>query len=228
MAARIDPAPQCLDVNRAAGDHIGAPGRPMRRCIVSGMSAESGRLIRFVVSPESVLVPDVEEKLPGRGLWIASQRSMIEIARRRRLFARAARATVAVADDIADRVEALLVRRCQALIGLAVRSGQAAFGHDKVREWLVRSRRGALVQASDGAPGERRRLQAMAPGWAVADALSGDELGAAIGRDRVVHGIILDCGLADSFLREVGRLAGFRTLEASGASQASTAQAGTT
>ena len=39
-------------------------GSRERRCIVSGEILPEGRLIRFAVGPEGLVVPDVEAKLP--------------------------------------------------------------------------------------------------------------------------------------------------------------------
>jgi uncharacterized protein len=184
---------------------------PVRRCLVSGRPGERGGLVRFVLGPVGEIVPDVEEKLPGRGFWVSADRATVETARRRHLFAKAARASVVSPDDLADRVEALLVRRCQSLIGLALRSRRAVFGCEKVREWLEAGKRGILVQASDGALHERRRIAALGGGGCtIVGALSGSELGAAIGRHRVVHGLVLSGKLANNLAREAARLAGFR------------------
>ena len=51
------------------------------------------RLIRFVVGPDGSVVPDVEAKLPGRGLWVLADRSALDRAVRKGLFSRAARMT---------------------------------------------------------------------------------------------------------------------------------------
>lgn len=39
-----------------------------RRCIVTGETTPKAGLIRFVVGPDGTVVPDVLEKLPGRGM----------------------------------------------------------------------------------------------------------------------------------------------------------------
>jgi predicted RNA-binding protein YlxR (DUF448 family) len=69
-----------------------------RRCIVTGEVQPKAGLIRFVVSPDGLLVPDLGEKLPGRGIWISSDRDVIDQAVAKKAFARAARAEVTVPD----------------------------------------------------------------------------------------------------------------------------------
>src|SRR5256714_8673789 len=85
---------------------------PERRCIVTGESKDRGSLLRFVVAPDGVLVPDVAGRLPGRGLWLTAQRDIVDRALAKRGFARAARRLVAAPPDLADRGEALLAQRC--------------------------------------------------------------------------------------------------------------------
>ena len=182
---------------------------PFRRCLASGLSGERSRLVRFVIALDGEVVPDIDERLPGRGLWVTADRAALESAERRKLFAKAARSAVRVPDDLAQRVERLLVRRCRELLGLASRAGQAVFGYRKVREWLIARKGSILLEASDGAPGDCAKLRALAE-LPVVGILTAEELGAAAGRPRLVHGVLMQGKLSDAFAREAFRLAGFR------------------
>ena len=51
-----------------------------RRCIVTGDTRDKADLIRFVVGPDGSVVPDIEGKLPGRGLWVSAERQTLETA----------------------------------------------------------------------------------------------------------------------------------------------------
>ena len=184
--------------------------QPRRRCIATGATDDSVRLVRFVLTPDGAVVPDVDEKLPGRGFWVASTRAAVETAGRQRAFAKAARAAVRVPDELARHVEELLSRRCRHVLGLAVRAGQATFGYHKVRQWLIAGKAGLLLEASDGASGDRDKLRALSGGLPVIDVLTAEELGASVGRERFVHGAVAPGRLADRFDREASRLAGFR------------------
>ena len=63
---------------------------PERRCIVSGESGSTYGLVRFVVGPDGGIVPDLAEKLPGRGIWLSSDRDSLRTAVKKRAFSRAA------------------------------------------------------------------------------------------------------------------------------------------
>ena len=181
-----------------------------RRCLVSGDVLPKAALVRFVVSPEGEIVPDVAERLPGRGLWLTARRDIVTAAVAKRLFGRAARRPVVVDGALADRVETLLVARCRDLIGLARRAGEAAMGFVKVERMLTAGVAGLLLGASDGARDGRGKLRALAPDVRERSELTAGELGAAFGRDWAVHAALRDGRLADALARELDRLDGFR------------------
>ena len=56
---------------------------PERRCIVTGETQPKAGLIRFVADPDGQVVPDLAEKLPGRGFWVVAERAALEAASRR-------------------------------------------------------------------------------------------------------------------------------------------------
>ena len=165
-------------------------------------------MIRFVVGPDRQLVPDLAAKLPGRGMWLSARRDVIETARVRNAFARAARGQVSVPADLVGVIEAGLSRRIGELLGLTRRAGQAVCGFQKAREWLVARRAGLVIQASDGSPEERARFLSGIKDVPVAAPLPARALGAVFGRDYVVHVAIAHGRLAEALNVETHRLAG--------------------
>jgi hypothetical protein len=167
-------------------------------------------LLRFVVGPDGEIVPDVEARLPGRGLWLTPRRDIVERAVAKRIFARAARRPVAAPPELADRVETLLARRCGDALGLARRAGIAVAGFDRVGDAVRRGQVGLLLQAVDGAEGGRGKLAALGHGLPVAGVLTAAELGAAFGRERIVHTAVGDGRLCRRLMLDLSRLAGLR------------------
>ena len=183
---------------------------PHRRCIVTGAVQPVEGMVRFVIGPDGMVVPDVAGRLPGRGLWLSADRDVVNTATGKGLFAKAARRRVEVPPGLADLVERQLLTRCLDLIGLARRSGQAVAGFEKVCGEL-RARRGAVVlTASDGAPGGRGKVLGLAGSLPVVAVLTGTEVGMVFGRDHAVHAVLAPGRLADRLLNEARRLAGFR------------------
>ncbi len=183
---------------------------PERRCIATGERAPKGGLVRFVVGPDGAIVPDIEGRLPGRGLWVAADRAAIDRAARKGLFARAAKAPVTVPADLADLVEALLAQRVVALISLARKAGAAVSGLGKTKDWLVSGTAAVLVQASDGSPREKARLRPPGGPDSLIGCLTAGELGLSFGRDRAIHGALAAGGLTERIVGEAARLAGLR------------------
>lgn len=177
---------------------------------MTGTVRERATLLRFVLAPDGALVPDVEARLPGRGLWLTPRRDIVDRAVAKRLFARAARQPVSVPVDLADRVEVLLARRCGDALGLARRAGLAVAGFDRVGDAVRHGRAALLLFAADGAEGGRRKLGAFARYVPSAGVLTAAELGAAFARERIVHAAVGAGPLCERLRLDLGRLAGFR------------------
>ncbi|MEQ8334790.1 RNA-binding protein [Nisaea sp.] len=191
------------------------PGRGLRRCIATGESVEPTRMIRFVIGPDDAVVPDLSEKLPGRGLWVTASHAALTEASRKRAFSRAAKQKVAVREDLVEAVEAMLVASAQSLIGLARRAGAAIAGHAKVEDALRHRKAALLIEASDGAVDARERMKRLGDGIPSEALLTRSELGAAFDREQTVHAAILAAGdhsrgLTVRLTREFARLSGFR------------------
>jgi uncharacterized protein len=182
---------------------------PERRCIATGEVQPKRGLIRFVVGPEGEIFPDLAEKLPGRGIWVAADRAALRKAAGKGLFARAAKAPVKVPEGLEDLVEAALARRVVDLVSLARKSGRAVAGFEKVKGWLAEGRAKVLLQASDGSDRGKGKLWTPTGGrWF--GCLTASELGLSFGRDHVIHGALAKGGLTDKVIVEAARLTGLR------------------
>jgi hypothetical protein len=166
--------------------------------------------LRFVVDPEGAIVPDIEARLPGRGLWLTARRDIVDRAVAKRVFARAARRPVVAAPDLADRVESLLARRCVDALGLARRAGLAVAGFDRVGDAVRRGRVELLLVARDGAAGGARRTAVPGRELTAVGVLTAIELGAAFGRERIVHAAVADGPLCERLRLDLSRLSGLR------------------
>ncbi len=180
----------------------------MRRCIVTRERAAPAEMIRFVVSPDRVLTPDLAARLPGRGIWLSARGDVLETARARGAFARAARGPVTIPPDLVTALQDGLLGRIDGLLGFARRAGQAVSGYAKAREWITAHKAGLIVQASDGSVAERARLLSGARDLPVVACMTGTKLGATFGRDYVVHGAVMAGALAGRIIAEHARYAG--------------------
>jgi len=183
-----------------------------RRCILSRRECSTAHLIRFVTGPDNIIVPDLAERLPGRGLWLSANLASLDEARANGSFARAARGAVTLKQELAEQVSEQLAARALNYLGLSSRAGTIAIGHDQVRADLSTHRAVVLVQAADGAGHARARLRTLANDLPALEMFTRGELSQALGRADAVHVALRPSRLCDMFLRECGRLAGFRAV----------------
>jgi predicted RNA-binding protein YlxR (DUF448 family) len=183
---------------------------PERRCVVTGESGPTDRLIRFALSPQGEVVPDLAERLPGRGVWVTAEAGLVERAGKRGLFARGFKASATAPPDLAARVEAALARRLIDALAMARKAGLATAGFEQVRARLREAPVAALIEAADGSARQRAKLRGPAAEAALIDRLEAAELGLAFGRESVIHACLDRGGAADRAIREGRRLEGFR------------------
>lgn len=181
-----------------------------RRCLVTRKVQPKAALLRFVIDPDGQVLPDLAERLPGRGMWLSADRDVLHKALASNVFARAARRSVRIEPGLVERVEQQLSRRLLDGLGLARRAGLVTLGFDQVRDQLQNRAVALLVAAADGAEDGRRKLRALAEDVPLIVAFSRDELGAAVGREQVVHIAVAPGGLVPRLLRDGERLAGLR------------------
>jgi uncharacterized protein len=182
-----------------------------RRCIVTGEVQPKAGLIRFVVGPDDQVYPDILEKLPGRGMWVTSDRVVLEKAGRGQ-FARSAKKPVKVPEDLVAEVERQLARRVVDLVALVRKSGRAVCGFEKVKSALDKGQVRVLLQASDGS--ERGKTKLWTPtGARYFGCLTSVELGLAFGRQSVIHGALASGGLSDRVVEDAAKLRGLREID---------------
>jgi len=179
-------------------------------CIVTRRSEPNDGLIRFVIGPGDVIVPDLTAKLPGRGIWVSADKAALAKAVSKDMFSRASKRRVHVAEDLAETVEAGLSRRVTDLLSLARKAGDAIAGYEKVRGWLQIGEVAALLQASDGSERGKTKLRLGGDVGPTIGCLSSHELGLSFGREHVIHAALRAGGLTSRIVEDAHRLSGLR------------------
>jgi uncharacterized protein len=181
---------------------------PVRRCIASGRTGARETFLRFVAGPDGTVVPDIEGKLPGRGLWLTVARGVLDEAIAKNAFSKAARAPLKASAELADTVDRLLLRRALEGLSLAKRAGAVAAGFVKAKNLIDKGQAGLVVEALDASRAERARLGGR--DIETASGLSAEEMGAALGRDNAVHVALRAGPMAARVKTDLTRLAAFR------------------
>ncbi|KRE21311.1 hypothetical protein ASE66_28115 [Bosea sp. Root483D1] len=191
-----------------------------RTCAVTRQGRAPEDLIRFVVGPGEVLVPDIRRKLPGRGVWVSLSAAAVGEAVKRRAFERSLKTKVTVSPDLAAEVDALLTRDAIQALAMANKAGLVSTGFAKVEAQAGAGRPAAVIAASDGAEDGRRKIgQALRRASTPKDIpvvaiFASAELELALGREHVIHAALAPGPATEGFLARWRRLVRFRTNDA--------------
>ena len=196
----------------------------MRMCAVSREVRPIDELIRFVVSPEGTVIPDLKRKLPGRGLWVSASRAVVAEAVRRNQFSRGFKRDIRGAKTLPEDTENLLVRGVIEALAMAAKAGQVVSGFGKVEDALGQGQVKALLHASDGARDGIRKLDAIArqkygnpdesqefrTEFPIVNVLTSEQLDLALGRSNVIHAALLAGPASKTFLSRCQILVRYR------------------
>ncbi|MHB2168274.1 RNA-binding protein [Alsobacter sp. R-9] len=194
------------------GDGLG------RLCVATRTVRPVEALIRFVAGPDGALVPDLRNRLPGRGVWVGAQRALVEEAMRRKAFARSLKQPVTVSPRLAEEVEALLEKAAREAVSLANKAGAVVSGFSKVEAAIGQEKLAGVLEAADAAPdGVRKIAQALrrrfghaAEAVPVVAVLDSTQLGLALGRSHVIHAALLDGPVGRAALARLRALERYR------------------
>ncbi len=190
-----------------------------RLCTATREVRPVAAMIRFVVDPSGAVVPDLKQKLPGRGVWVTATRMALDDAVKRKLFARGFRRDVVVRPDLRAHTEHLLERSVLDALAMAGKAGLAMTGFAKANNALAHNAPAALIHAADAAGDGIRKLEAAARRYAaepvvVNGCFTAAQMDLALDRSNVIHAALLAGGPTDTFLARFRRLQDFRTGEA--------------
>lgn len=204
---------------------------PERSCILTRAQGSQGELMRFVRDPDGNVVPDLRQRLPGRGAWLTPTAAALTEAIKRRLFTRAFKGEAKASPDLVQEVDAALQRDLLGALALANKAGAVTTGFFKVDSALRSGQVVALIHAQEASEDGRRKLaQAKRVHGKAAetlqdaqpipissvptyDDLRGDDLDMALGRVHVIHAALLAGAGSEGCLARWRRLRRFRGLD---------------
>ncbi|HVY58863.1 MAG TPA: RNA-binding protein [Xanthobacteraceae bacterium] len=192
-----------------------------RLCVVTREVKPVEEMLRFVIGPDGVVVPDVKRKLPGRGVWVTGSRPVLADAVTRQAFRRGFKADVKVPPDLPDQVENLLERAVLDALAIAHKAGLVAAGFAKVEAAIAREPVIALLHACDASADGRRKIAAEArrrfgdeaEGPPIIEAFTSTQLNLALGRPNVIHAALLAGSASETVLARWRSLERFRKVD---------------
>jgi len=189
-----------------------------RTCIVTGEKGPPEAMLRFALSPEGVVTPDIRRKLPGRGVWTRLDRAVV--ARAAKGFARGFRRPVDASLELAAQVEELLLDDALRFLGMVNKAGLVVAGAAKVEAALRSGHVAALIHAREGAPDGIQKLDRLARAAVkppvTINLFESARLDLALGRTNVIHAALRTGSASAAFLVKFARLSAYRSGEAVG------------
>jgi len=179
-------------------------GRLDKFCIVRRAVGERNKMLRFVMSPEGLVVPDILEKMPGRGVWITADADTLRVASNPKIFTYAFRRKVNVPDGMHELIYSKLKECIINLIALARKSSFIVYGFEKVKDAILKNDVACLVFAKDYSMSHSGKLRT--DGIPVISCLTAESLGSIFGRASVTYTAIRHgSAFPDRLLRESNR-----------------------
>jgi predicted RNA-binding protein YlxR (DUF448 family) len=183
------------------------PKGPERLCIVTRLSKPKEDLIRFVLAPDNTLVPDLDNKLPGRGIYVTCSRILVAEAMAKKLFSKATRGQAQLPFDFLNRLEEQLAIRVKNALSLTRKAGQVLQGFDKVEAAVKSGEVAALIHAPNaGADGVKKLRDRDIPTF---NHLPREWLNEVLGRENAVHVAVTHGPAAAFFILHARRFALF-------------------
>ena len=201
-----------------------AESGPERTCIATGEKGSPGEMLRFALSAEGQVTPDIRLKLPGRGVWTRLSRDAVRRAAAKGAFSRAFRVKADAPEGLADRIDELLERDALQSLAMANKAGLVVSGAFKVDSAIANTEIAALIEASDGAAdGAAKRAKALrarlgegASKLPTVNLFSSGQLNLALGKANVIHAALKSGAASAAFLSRAERVRRYR---ASGADE---------
>ncbi|MHA6689345.1 RNA-binding protein [Devosia sp. A449] len=192
-----------------------------RMCALTRVEKPVAELIRFVLGPDDVLVPDTEAKAEGRGVWISLNRDLVAEAVKKKVFARSLKTEVTLPDDLPGLTQLRLEQRYLNALSMARKAGQLTFGATKVRSLIDSGSLIALITATDAADDGRSKMVGplKALHYAAAEdgiegfdvphfeLLASEQMGLALGLENVIHAALTRGAAAQAAVAKARRLA---------------------
>ncbi len=181
----------------------------------------AAELIRFVVGPDEILVPDTDAKAEGRGVWVTLGQSFVAEAIKKKAFAKSLKTPVNLPDDLVALTRLRLEQRFTSSLSMAKKAGQLLTGMAKVKAALETGEALALMTATDAAEdGKKKMLATLKASTKSAEEqglgpqnvphfelLDSAQLGLALGSENVIHAAPTQGAAGEAAVKRADRLA---------------------
>lgn len=158
-----------------------------RKCIVTGLIDDKEKLLRFTVTPEGMVVPDLKKKLSGKGVYVSNAKTILQKAVAGNLFSKALKTQAKADAALVCQTESILYKYALDAVSLARKAGCLVCGMDKVVEALNKGKVAFLLEAQDAGEDGHRRIELCAKGVEIFNLFKIEELDKELAKENTVH-----------------------------------------
>jgi len=188
--------------------------KPQRSCLGCRESRDRDKLIRFVLSPQNEVVPDLDGRLPGRGAYTCVSSQCLRLAVKQRQFSRAFKTEVTTAspEEMSDLVGNLIRERILGYLGIANKAGKIISGGSLVSDAIrSKAKPGLVLIAADISASIGEKIQSLAVQYQIKSlrVLTKDDLGSILGKAPRSAVAIRPGGFVPRLINEIERYRNF-------------------
>lgn len=187
--------------------------RAERTCIACRRTGAKDDLLRFVLSPDRCIVPDLLSRLPGRGAYTCLDPVCVDLAMQRRQFSRAFKAEILVAGhQLAAEISTLIHGRMLHLLAMANKAGVVVSGGDSVERAIASSLPNSVIWIAADASADRREKYTFSgrrAGCIVHVGNTSAELGGVLGKEQRTFLLLKPSGITAKLKNELERFRKF-------------------
>lgn len=191
-----------------------------RSCILTRQPGDRGQLLRFAASHNNELIPDINNKLPGRGCWLTATRQAVISAMKLGSFNKSFKKEMLIDPNLPDLIDALLKKSILGSLALARKSGAIVHGSTKVINHIKTGKVLAVLHNIDAAEDGKRKIeQAIFARQRLYELekihifslFTNDEVQIVFGRGNITHIAILNDNKTRGLINRINRLHYYRT-----------------
>lgn len=186
--------------------HKRAADTGLKLCFVTKEFHKREEMIRFVISPSKEVVFDVNEKLPGAGIWLYPLKESFVQAVEKRIFYKAAKGTVKIPENLGDVVLNSLKSKMLQLLSIARKSGKLSFGFEGVKKAIETKMVFVAFESNDASKNGHDKLYRPTDLFPIYNCFTRQELGNVTGQDEQVHLVVTDEKIATILIQTMRKI----------------------
>jgi len=176
-----------------------------RKCVVTGSVKPLSELLRFVITPDNMLVPDFDKKLDGRGLYVCVSDKLLKKALEKKLFTKSARVCLKISQDFEKQTRHLLYQKGLNWVNLARKAGALVTGFEKVKASILKHQAAFVIKAADAADDGAKKLKAVIDDIEMFDVYNSDDLSTALKTENTVYVAVLKGDISSKVYENIKR-----------------------